>query len=131
MKNAWRITIDKTMVGKVIYAIPTGNNETRGVKRQEPEKFLVKGMARKYATLQKIYKDGSFSRQEEKHDPYDGSGFNAGYMFFLTSEDIDYFYNHKELAFKAHSELLYPSWFEELSTETLELIIKELENKED
>ena len=125
-----RITIDKTMVGKVVYGIPTGNNARRGVDKQEPVMFFVKSMAKKYATLQRMYGETcDMYGAEEKHDSYCGSGFNAGYIFFQSLGGVDEFLQRKELELSVYIKLQSPSSIELLSDELLRLIAKELENE--
>ena len=129
-----RITIDKTMVGNVVYGIPTGNNATRGVARQSAEVFHVVSIARKYVELRE---DGW--TQTRKYCPSTGAtqeaiklgyGGNAGYVFFASLDDVDAWYLHNEMSSRAWRMLSRPSEFDKLSDKTLNLIIRELEKKE-
>ena len=86
----------KEMIGKLIYAIPTGNNARRGVKEQDVETFKVKGIGKVYITLCRVDSDGN-EWASDKYHPETGAiqsarnagyGGNAGYRFYESLEVI-------------------------------------------
>ena len=91
-----RHTITKEDEGKIIYAIPTGNNARSYEKDDGPISFLVKKVKRKYVDLSQVYHDGSYGRIMPFHPTTGatqqmiaaGYGGNAGYMFFKTKDDV-------------------------------------------
>ena len=91
-----RYTITKEDEGKIIYAIPTGNNANRYKKDDGPISFFVKKVKIKYVDLSKVNDDGTYGRIIPFHPTIgatqkmiaDGYGGNAGYMFFKTKDDV-------------------------------------------
>ncbi|HIF6165118.1 MULTISPECIES: hypothetical protein [Vibrio harveyi group] len=91
--------INKNLVGKVIYGIPTGNNRPRN-KKEKIVKFNVLSVARKYMTLVRV---GSSDCTADKYNIKgatqsainSGYGGNAGYMFFDSLANLE---QHKKAA---------------------------------
>lgn len=97
--------MDKNLEGKVIYAIPTGNNARRGNRIVQ---FKVKKVKRKYIELAIMF-DGEESRIVDNYCPDSGStqsaistgyGGNAGYRFFIEEESAKNFIERNKLSEK-------------------------------
>ena len=123
----------KELIGKTIYAIPTGNN-ARGWKGCL-EEFTVIGAKRKYVELQ----PKGWSRSNE-YDPESGTDkqsaqggyFNAGYLFFPTLESVTEYRNRGELADKLSKKCdIYNNPFRKMSVADLEAVIVILDKYED
>lgn len=91
----------KPLVGKNIYAKPTGNNARRGSVGRIDE-FTVESVARKYVKLSCGYFSENYcpktgATQKAINSDYVG---NAGYIFFDSKESIDYYNRIEELRSK-------------------------------
>ena len=93
----------KEMIGREIYAIPTGNN-ARGAGDRVAT-FKVASVGRVYVGLSQVYVDGTVGH-ENKYATENGStqkainsGYagNAGYRFFETLDDLADYRHLQEL----------------------------------
>lgn len=103
----------KEMIGKEIYAIPTGNN-ARGVNPDKIVTFKVTSVGRTYVGLQVIM-DGR-SGGEDKYHSANGatqksinSGYsgNAGYRFFESLDALADYRHLQDLAKSLNEKLKY------------------------
>jgi len=108
MSNSKTIFDDKDIIGRVICAVPTGNNRTRRgtnnniVEIDELSYFRVIKVYRKYVDLEPVSEDGAPLHSRHDGLPYvlklckvsganeksvqKGYGLNAGYKFYLDVE---------------------------------------------
>lgn len=128
-----RIEVTKDSVGKIVFALPTGNNAKRGKERQDIERFEVISFARKYMTVKRVngYQEITMcpktgATQEAIRTGYGG---NSGYIFFASYEDAENFQLESELRSKAFRLLSNFNSTSRLSIETISKIIEELECK--
>ncbi len=103
----------KEMIGREIYAIPTGNN-ARGAG-DKIATFKVMSVGRVYVGLSTVYSDGAIGN-ENKYAPENGatqkainSGYtsNAGYRFFETLDDLADYRHLQELRSALDEKLRY------------------------
>jgi hypothetical protein len=92
----------KDLIGKEIFAIPTGSN-ARGQKKNAVVKFYVSSVGRKYVKLCLLYWNGD-KAGEDNYLPSSGAtqwaannGYvhNAGYKFFASMDDVES-HNHDQ-----------------------------------
>lgn len=82
----------KPLVGKNIYAKPTGNNARR-TTNERIDQFTVESVARKYVKLNSGYSSDNYCPQTGATQKAINSDYvgNAGYIFFDSKESIDYY----------------------------------------
>lgn len=123
----------KELIGKAIYAIPTGN-AARGWKGEFAE-FTVIGAKRKYVELQpKGWECSSEYDPKSGTDKQSAQGgyFNSGYTFFPTLESITEYHSRGELADKLNEKCgIYNNLFSKMSVTDLEAVIAILDKYED
>lgn len=125
-------TIDqfKPLVGKVICAIPTGNNARHN--KDTITEFKVLSVKRKYVSLASIYDD--IEGRADNYSPKSGatqdainSGFggNSGYIFFDTKEAVTAYKEHNEniSKIKKLTSYSYGSILNDLSNDDALLIL--------
>lgn len=125
-----KIEVTKEFVGKTIFAIPVGNNASRGKERQDIVEFNVVGFARKYMTVALVGSKWEISMCPKTGATQDAirSGYttNSGYIFFASKDDSEKYLNDCALRNKASKLLSNFNATSKLSIETIELIISEL-----
>lgn len=91
----------KNMIGKRIFALPTGNN-ARGGNAGKVSEFEVIKLGRKYVELAKVYENSKLGRVDTYNSSTgatqkatrSGYGGNSGYKFFESLDAIaDYTYS--------------------------------------
>lgn len=100
-----RIEVTKEFVGKTIFAIPVGNNASRGKERQDIVEFNVVGFARKYMTVIRVGSQWEISMCPKTGVTQDEirSGYttNSGYIFFASKYDSEKYLMDCELRKKS------------------------------
>lgn len=92
---------NKELEGKIIYAVPTGNNARYA--KDKIEKFKVIKVKRKYIEMSQVWEAGDIEKSSCNYCPESGAtqtsinqgyGGNAGYDFYLNLEEVE---NHKNI----------------------------------
>lgn len=97
--------MDKSLEGKMIYAIPTGNN---GRRSDRILVFKVVKVKRKFIELDRFYNNKATTFTENycpdtgatQKQIASGYGGNAGYKFFRLEEEANEHIEHSELSHK-------------------------------
>lgn len=95
--------LSKDLIGKTIYAYPTGDNVSRALVRANKPQVLIEfeviSVGRKYMELKRpayTFTDRYNLSGATQKDVQSGYSTNAGYHFFLSLEDVEIWKDKRE-----------------------------------
>lgn len=107
---------------KEVYGIPTGNNAQYN---KETKKFEILKVKRKYITV----RIGDYTPFDCDVNGREKSDYNAGFMFYRSLEDVEYYKSRLEKNRFLSDELRFANSFNRLSDKLIDMMVEELKEQ--